>query len=181
MWYVIQVQGGREEAMAQRIERLVPREILDEVFYPQYMTEIKVRGTWQQVQKPLFPGYLVCITRDPRAVEHRLLAMDGFARVLAQGDEFVPLAREEQELIGRFTHRGARCVPMSEAFKDGDRVVVTGGPLLGHEGLIKDVNRHKCTAYLEVDLCGRRVSTRVGLAVLSKEQWAVRSRQKAIA
>lgn len=181
MWYVIQVQGGREEAMAQRIEQLVPSDVFDEVFYPKYTTEIKQRGAWQQVQKPLFPGYLVCVTRDPRGVQRRLNAMDGFARVLAQGDEFVPLACEERELIGAFTRRGERVVPMSEAFKDGDRVVVTEGPLLGHEGLIKDINRHKCTAYLEVDLCGRRVSTRVGLAVLSKEQWAQKCRERAIA
>ena len=181
MWYVIQVQGGREEAMAERIERVVPASILDEVFYPQYMTEIKVRGAWQQVQKPLFPGYLVCITRDPRAVQGELLKLDDFARVLTQGSEYVPLGREEVELIGGLTHKGERCVPMSEAFKDGDQVVVCEGPLLGREGLIKDINRHKNTAYLEVELCGRRVAARVGLAVLSKEQWAVKHRKRAIA
>ena len=64
---------------------------------------------------------------------------------------------------------------MSEALKDGDQVVVTAGPLLGHEGLIKTINRRKSTAYLELDLCGRRVTTRVGLAVLSTEQRTMRN------
>ena len=181
MWYVIQVQGGREEAMAERIARVVSSDVLDEVFYPQYMTEIKLRGAWQQVQKPLFPGYLICITSDPRAVQETLLKLGDFARVLKQGDEYVPLGREEVELISTFTRKGERCVPMSEAFKDGDRVVVCEGPLLGREGLIKDINRHKNTAYLEVDLCGRRVSARVGLAVLTREQWAVKQGKRAIA
>lgn len=58
---------------------------------------------------------------------------------------------------------------------------MTAGPLLGHEGLIKTINRRKCTAYLELDLCGRRVNTRVGLAVLSNEQRVMRNFKKAIA
>lgn len=79
----------------------------------------------------------------------------------------VPLAPEEQELIGGFTKAGERVVPMSEAVKVGEKVVITKGPLVGHEGLIREINRRKSTAYLEIDLCGRKVSTRVGIAVLS--------------
>ena len=71
-------------------------------------------------------------------------------------------------------------MPMSEAQKDGDQVVVTAGPLLGHEGLIKTINRRKSTAFLELNLCGRRVTTRVGLAVLSNEQRVMRNLKKAI-
>lgn len=63
----------------------------------------------------------------------------------------------------------------------GANIVVTAGPLLGHEGLIKTINRRKSTAYLELDLCGRRVTTRVGLAVLSAEQRVMRNLKKAIA
>lgn len=114
-------------------------------------------------------------------MQHYLLRIDDFARVLAQDGQFVPLAKEEVQLIGGFTHRGDRVVPMSEALKDGDQVVVTAGPLLGHEGLIKTINRRKSTAYLEFDLCGRRVSTRVGLAVLTAEQRVMRNLKKAIA
>lgn len=114
-------------------------------------------------------------------MQQYLLRMDDFARVLAQDGQFVPLAKEEVQLIDSFTHVGDRVVPMSEALKDGDQVVVTAGPLLGHEGLIKTINRRKSTAYLELDLCGRRVTTRVGLAVLSAEQRTMRNLKKAIA
>ena len=115
-------------------------------------------------------------------MQQYLLRMDDFARVLSQDGQFVPLAKEETQLIGSFTHRGGdRVVPMSEALKDGDQVVVTAGPLLGHEGLIKTINRRKSTAFLELNLCGRRVTTRVGLAVLSAEQRTMRNLKKAIA
>lgn len=181
MWYVIQVINGREDVMRERIERMVPASAMQELFYPQFQTEIKVHGEWVSTTKPLFPGYLICDTADPRTVQQHLLRMDDFARVLSQDGQFVPLAKEEVQLIGGFTHKGDRVVPMSEALKDGDQVVVTAGPLLSHEGLIKDINRRKCTAYLEVNLCGRRVTTRVGLAVLSNERRAAQNHKDALA
>lgn len=137
MWYVIQVINGREDVMRERIERVVPASAMQELFYPQFQTEIKVRGEWVNTTKPLFPGYLICDTADPRTVQQHLLRMDDFARVLSQDGQFVPLAKEEVQLIGGFTHKGDRVVPMSEALKDGDQVVVTAGPLLGHEALLK--------------------------------------------
>ena len=46
MWYVIQVINGREDVMRERIERMVPAGAMQELFYPQFQTEIKVRGEW---------------------------------------------------------------------------------------------------------------------------------------
>lgn len=65
MWYVIQVINGREDVMRERIERVVPQGAMQELFYPQYQTEIKVHGEWVNTTKPLFPGYLICDTADP--------------------------------------------------------------------------------------------------------------------
>ncbi|MDR4015023.1 MAG: transcription termination/antitermination NusG family protein [Collinsella sp.] len=95
VWYVIQVINGREDVMRERIERMVPASAMQELFYPQYQTEIKVHGEWVNTTKPLFPGYLICDTADPRTVQHYLLRIDDFARVLAQDGQFVPLAKEE--------------------------------------------------------------------------------------
>ena len=181
VWYVIQVINGREDVMRERIEHMVPAGAMQELFYPQFQTEIKVHGEWVNTTKPLFPGYLICDTSDPRTVQQYLLRMDDFSRVLSQDGQFVPLAKEEVQLIGSFTHRGDRVVPMSEALKDGDQVVVTAGPLLGHEGLFKTINRRKSTAFLELNLCGRRVTTRVGLAVLSNEQRVMRKLRTTVA
>lgn len=184
MWYVVQVERGREEAMAQLIGRAVPAETLEECFYPQYETELKVRGAWVRCAKPLFPGYLIAVTEDPVGLSDELRKLPEFSRVLSMGERPVPLASEEVELIGGFTHPGRRVVPMSRAVKRGEKVVIVDGPLVGHEGLIREVNRRKSTAYLEIDLCGRKVSTRVGLAVLAEpnatESRAARLRTKAV-
>ena len=44
MWYVIQVINGREDVMRERIERMVPAGVMQELFYPQFQTEIKVHA-----------------------------------------------------------------------------------------------------------------------------------------
>lgn len=169
-WYVVQVMRGREEAMVELIGRVVPGCLLSECFYPQFATETKVRGAWVPTTRPLFPGYLIAVTRDPVALEDALVRMPEFARVLMMDDRPVPLAHEEVELIGGLTKPGERTVPMSRAVKVGDDVVITSSPLVGHEGLIREINRRKSVAYLEIDLCGRKVSTRVGIAVLSSPE-----------
>ncbi|MDM8274180.1 antiterminator LoaP [Enorma phocaeensis] len=166
MWYVVQVQAGRETVMEELISRVASRQI-EECFYPQYETQIKLRGCWTTCVKPLFPGYLVAVTECPEELEQKLLELPEFARVLVQGGAYVPLAQEEVELIGGFTSKGKRVVPMSFGIKDGDRVVVTRGPLVGHEGMIRGINRRKSTANLEIDLCGRKVAVRVGLGIVT--------------
>ena len=167
MWYVIQVQTGQERQMAELIERVAKPQALDECFFPQYETEIKVRGQFVRCAKPLFGGYVIAVTGTPERVVRILRDLPQFAHLLVQGDRFVPLAPEEVELIGGFTQAGERVVPMSMAVKVGDDVVVTSGPLKGHEGLISEINRRKSVAILRMELCGRTVSARVGLGVVS--------------
>lgn len=173
-WYVIQVIKGREDKMASLIGRVVPKSLLQEVFSPKYDTEIKVRGSWVPVQKTLLPGYLIAVTDDPERLEAMLRDLPEFARLLAQGNEFVPLAPAEVEVIDSFTSPGRRVVPMSIGVKEGENVVIASGPLVGHEAMVKEIWRRKSTAILEVNMCGRVVTTRVGLGVLSKEKWLMR-------
>lgn len=40
VWYVIQVINGREDVMRERIECMVPAGTMQELFYPQFQTEI---------------------------------------------------------------------------------------------------------------------------------------------
>lgn len=162
--------------MAERIGRVVPRSVLEECFFPRFATEIKVRGAWVSVEKPLLPGYLIGISSDPEALDRALLDLEGFARVLMQGDAYVPLAADERAVVGGFTSPGARVIPMSMAVKQGDVVTVTSGPLVGRQGLIKKVNRRKSLAYLEFDLCGRKVTARVGLGIVTAPESAAARR-----
>lgn len=102
MWYVIQVINGREDVMRERIERMVPASAMQELFYPQFQTEIKVHGEWVNTTKPLFPGYLICDTADPRTVQQYLLRMDDFARVAIPGRSVCAAGKRRSPAYWRF-------------------------------------------------------------------------------
>lgn len=169
-WYVIQVATGKEEGMCRLIERIAPEGVLEECFSPRYATQMKVHGEWVSVEKLLFPGYLIAVTDQVERLEAALRRIPEFSRLLSMGETFVPLHEEDQAWIGAFTEKGARTVPMSVGVIEGDRVVVTDGPLVGLEALIKKVNRHKSLAFLEFEICGRRVVTKVGLGIVRKTE-----------
>ena len=52
---------------------------------------------------------------------------------------------------------------------EGDQVRVVQGPLLGQEALIDHVDRRRSTAYIEFEMFGRRIKTKIGLGVVAKK------------
>lgn len=169
-WYVVQIQTGREDKMAHLLERAVSHTILSEAFSPLYWTQVKVHGEWINVKRRLLPGYLIVLTKDVDALRTSLSAIPEFTKVLVTGEQYVPLTRAEVEVIDRFTHPGERTVPMSMGFIEGDHVVVTDGPLKGHEAMIKGFNRRKSLAFLELRGFGRKITTTVGLGLVTRVQ-----------
>ncbi len=167
-WYVVQVAAGRENATRDLVERLVPPEALEECFVPSYEAQLKVRGSWKTVLKPLFPGYVVAVTPNIDCLRQSLRGVPEFTRVLMLGETFVPLDEADRALICAFTQKEDRTVKMSYAVAANDRVTVTSGPLVGREGWIREINRHKSLAFLEIKMFGRTLRTKVGLAVLRK-------------
>ena len=71
--------------------------------------------------------------------------------------------------LNSFTNKPHHIVGLSTAVKEGDRIVITSGPLMRHEGLIKSINRRKSLAFLEIQMFGRTITTKVGLAILRKQ------------
>ena len=55
-WYVIQVQSGKEVAMAAEIAQRLGREVVSECFAPRWQAQVKVRGEWKRVQRNLIPA-----------------------------------------------------------------------------------------------------------------------------
>lgn len=170
-WYVVQVQGGREQAMASLIGAMAPEGLVHECFAPSFTADVKVRGVWYPAHKVMFPGYVIAVTNDAPELRRSLVQISEFTRLLGAGENpFVPLSRRDRALIEGLTTPGNRTVAMSQAYAVGDRVVVTSGPLMGHEAWITGFNRKKSLAFLKVDnLFGRdSVNGRAGLEILER-------------
>lgn len=171
-WFVIQVSTGKELAMCQVIERVageVGDGVLKECFCPSYATQKKVRGVWQNVQAILFPGYVIAVSDAIGELKDRLRRVEEFTRLLSIGEAFVPLEESDRAWIAAFTHHGERVIPMSMGVVEGDRVVVFQGPLMGHEGWIKRVDRRRSIAFIQVNMFGRTIETKIGLGIVRKK------------
>ena len=126
------------------------------------------RGQWRTCTATLFPGYLIVVTDRVDELESQLRRVPAFAWVLSNDGGFVPLERDEVAWIDAFTEKGHRTVGVSEGVIEGDRIIVLKGPLVGREGWIRKINRRKRTAYLEIDMFGRTIQTKIGLGIVRK-------------
>ena len=176
MWYVIQVPTSREEHLCRLIEQ-ADRDaaklagtapLLLECFVPTCEFERKRRGEWKRVRLPLFPGYVVADTKDPVGLYRLLHEIPQFTRLLKMGETVTALDPAECELIQTFADTPTRTVKMSVGVYEGDHVRVVSGPLMGHEGQIKEVNRRGGVALLEVRMFDRTTIAKVGLAIVAK-------------
>lgn len=178
-WYVVQVETGRERNACQVIQRVCEsgsnggpegENILEECFSPTYEYRRKQHGEWVTSEMLLLPGYVIAVTRDPWKLEHALRRTPAFTRLLSMGMTFLTLSADDRSWIENWTTQGNRTIPMSVAYKEGDKIVVTDGPLVGQEAMIVRVNRRKRVAHLEIHAGQLTIHTTVGLEVLPKHE-----------
>ena len=168
MWYVIQTESGRESYIKRLIEVYADASTYDEVFIPQRQMLKRVAGQWRPCLQPLIPGYLFVITTHVEQLAHELRGVPAFTKLLGNENLFTPLATDEAALIDNFTANEHRIVLASQAVVEGDRVKVLKGPLVGQEGLITKINRHRRTADLQMQVMGRTKRITLALEVLHK-------------
>lgn len=177
-WYVIQVQVSKEQVVTNKIVRACQtvdheyrdaKTVLQECFSPRYAYQHKQNGAWIEETMPLLPGYLIAVTEDPWKLLDHLRGVPEFTKLLPTGKTFAPLDEEEKSWIEKWTKEGDRIIPMSYAYKEGDKLVITEGPLKGREALIERVNRRKSVAHLGIHAGVITIHTTVGLNVLPGE------------
>ena len=169
MWYVIQVAGGTEHKVKGDLERYLPEGLMEKCFIPLYEEKVKFNHNWHMKTKILFPCYLFVVTDDPEKLYMELKHIDGLTKLLKSGDDILPLPENEVDLLKRLGGDN-HIVEMSLGYKEGDKVVITKGPLIGYETLIKKIDRHKRKAILEVEFFHQKKEIEVGLEVLPSVQ-----------
>lgn len=166
--YVIQVTGGQEERARRLVLRLLP-DVVEDCYTPAYEAMRKVRGEWRLCRGVLFPGYIFVQTADSAALAHELACVPAFTRLLGSGDDkFIPLTDDEVAWLNAFANIQTHVVEMSVGVIEGERVLVTKGPLRGREAQIARIDRHRRIAELEVRMFGRTKRIKVGLEIVRK-------------
>lgn len=166
MWYVIQVYTGKELEIAQQCRDRVADEGED-VFVPLAERWTKIRGERTLITSRLFPGYVFIETDRIEDFHKRLNRIYAMTKVLRTGDEMTPIQKEEEEYLRKLGGE-EHVVKYSEGYIEGDKLVVTSGPLKDFEGKVKKILRHKRLVVMEFSLLGQTVEVTLGLGVIKK-------------
>lgn len=167
MWYVLWTVSGNEEAVRKELVLKLPPDSYQKIIIPQKKVQKKYHNEWREVTVRLYPGYLFLVTEDPDGIAQKLHYMDYFSKLLTVDFQIVPITDEEEQCLKKLIGKN-EIVDMSYGIIENDKVVVTSGPLVGMEGSIRKIDRHKRSAYIEFDFFQRKVNISVGLEIVRK-------------
>ena len=165
-WYVVHTYSGYENKVKANIEKTIENRHLEdqilEVRVPlQEVAELK-NGALKQVQKKMFPGYVLLnmvMNDDTWYVVRNTRGVTGF---VGPGSKPVPLTEEEMRPLG------IKKEEIQVDFAEGDTVVVTGGAWKDTVGVITALNVQKQTATINVELFGRETPVEISFAEIKQ-------------
>ena len=165
-WYVVHTYSGYENKVKANIEKTIENRHLEdqilEVRVPmQDVVEMK-DGVSRQVQKKMFPGYVLInmvMNDDTWYVVRNTRGVTGF---VGPGSKPVPLTDEEMRPLG--IHSDSVQID----FAEGDTVVVTGGVWKDTVGVIQAINENKQSVTINVDLFGRETPVEISFTEIKK-------------
>lgn len=169
MWYAVQVFTGDEEKVKRICELLIDSSCYTDIFVIRFNRAKKFYGKWHKESKIMFPGYLFIDTDEPLMLYESLRNIPQFTKVLGRDmDEFIPIEESKESLFKSMVNNEYE-IDISKGIITGDTVVITEGPLVGKEAMIKKIDRHKRTAILSINMFGRETDITVGLEIVAKE------------
>ena len=154
-WYVVHTYSGYENKVASNLEKTVENrsmgDLIQEIRVPtETVTEIKDNKK-REVERKIFPGYVLVkmiMTDETWYVVRNARGVTGF---VGPSSKPIPLSEEEVEKLGVETQ--VRSAPL--AYKVGDNVQITGGPLEGFIGIVEAIDEKQKKVNVKVSMFGR--------------------------
>ena len=165
-WYVVHTYSGYENKVKADIEKTIENrhleeEILEVRIPMQDVVELK-NGAKKQVQKKMFPGYVLInmvMNDDTWYVVRNTRGVTGF---VGPGSKPVPLTEAEMRPLGIKEEK------VVVDFKEGDTVAITGGVWKDTVGVIQSMNESKQIVTINVELFGRETLVEISFAEVKK-------------
>ncbi len=166
-WYVVHTFSGYENKVAGNIETVVENrnlhDLIHEVRIPtETVVEIKDDGTKKEVERKIFPGYVLIkmvMTDDSWYVVRNTRGCTGF---VGPESKPIPLTDEEVKKLG------VEKVSVEVSYEVGDLVNVIDGPLEGFSGTVDSIDIAKNSVQVTVSMFGRETSVDFELDQLEK-------------
>lgn len=170
-WFIFYVQSGKEIFLRDMINSRGDLE----AFIPMMERKYKIKGVFQIIVKPMFPGYIFLKTNENQSFIEQLfqeyrMKLKGFKKLLKHDEEgTIVLYQEEIRFLDEILDE--ECIlRMSRGVIRNNIIIIEEGPLKGLEKNIKKIDRHTCLAKLYVQILHKEVIT--GLEITSKNEYS---------
>ena len=165
-WYVVHTYSGYENKVKANIEKTIEnRHLEDQILEVRVPMEdvVEVRnGVKKQVQRKLFPGYVLLnmvMNDDTWYVVRNTRGVTGF---VGPGSKPVPLTEEEMQPLG------IQPGELEVDFQEGDSVTITCGVWKDTVGVIQSMNHSKQMVTINVELFGRDTPVEIAFTDVKK-------------
>ena len=161
-WYVIHTYSGYENSVKTAIEKFVANRHLEDMVLDiqvpmENVTEVNDAGDVKEVERKLFPGYVLIkmvLTDDTWHLIRNIRGVTGFVGsandpIPLTEDEVIALGMERREIVVKY--------------KVGDTVKITDGPLSTFLGTVEEIEPEKNRVCVVVSMFGRETPVELEL------------------
>lgn len=161
-WYVAHTYSGYENAVKTTIEKAVNhrnmKEMIQDIQIPmETVTEITDSGSHKQVERKVFPGYVLIkmvMTDDTWHLVRNVRGVTGFV-----GSANKPIPLSEEEVLALGMEKREIVVP----YKVGDHVRITEGSMESSTGVVEEIDVEKNSVTVTVVMFGREIPVELEL------------------
>ena len=161
-WYVVHTYSGYENAVKASIEKFVAGRGMEDMILRievpmEKVTEVTDSGTSKEVERKVFPGYVLIkmvMTDDTWHLVRNVRGVTGF---VGSANKAIPLTEEEVLAMGMEKHE------IVVKYNVGDHVRITDGSMESFTGVVEEIDPEKNRVSVMVSMFGRETPVELEL------------------
>ena len=153
-WYVIHTYSGYENAVKTSIEKFVTGRGMEDMILRmeipmETVTEVTDSGATKQVERKVFPGYVLVKMVMTDETWHLVRNVRGVTGFVGSANKPIPLTEEEVLAMGMEKHE------IVVQYQVGDHVKIVDCPLASFTGVVEEIEPEKNRVSVMVSMFGR--------------------------
>ena len=161
-WYVAHTYSGYENAVKTAIEKFVANRHLEDMILDiqipmETVTEVTDAGVVKEVERKVFPGYVLVKMVMTDDTWHLIRNIRGVTGFVGSANNAIPLSEEEVLALGMERRE------IVVAYKVGDQVRISDGPLESFMGTVESIEPEKNRVCVVVSMFGRETPVELEL------------------
>ena len=161
-WYVIHTYSGYENAVKTSIEKFVNGRNMQDLILRmeipmETVTEVTDSGTMKEVERKVFPGYVLIKMVMTDEAWHLVRNVRGVTGFVGSANKPIPLSEEEVLAMGMEKHE------IVVRYNVGDHVRIVDGPLASFNGIVEEIEPEKNRVSVIVSMFGRETPVELEL------------------